>query len=268
VLVWQVALFARIFRRKTVFRVASDSDCDPRTLLVPVWRDSKLYRTGLCAFDIVLAQTQRQRGLLIRNFERDSRIVAPMAEPAARRLPFRERTIDVLWVANFRPLKRPELLLALAERLPQMSFHIAGDCYGAQDYFEAVKHKAAALPNVRLHGVVPYAEVGGLFERARVLVNTSETEGFPNTYLQAWSHGAPVVTFIDPGEVISREGLGRTVQDLGQMQSAVHELLTNGELWSVISRRRAEYVSTRHGNAALKLYVDALLSLGTTADVR
>jgi hypothetical protein len=52
------------------------------------------------------------------------------------------------------------------------------------------------------------------------------------------------------------------------MQSAVHELLTNGELWSVISRRRAEYVSTRHGNAPLDPYVDALLSLGTTADVR
>ena len=268
VLVWQVALFARIFRRKTVFRVASDSDCDPRKLLVALWRDRKLYRYGLRAFDIVLAQTQRQRDLLIRNFDRDSRIVAPMAEPAGRRLAFHERTIDVLWVANLRPLKRPELLLALAERLPAMNFHIVGGCYGAQDYFEEVKHKAAALPNVRLHGAVPYADVAGLVERARLLVNTSETEGFPNTYLQAWSHGAPVVTFIDPDEVISREGLGRAVRDFGQMLSAVHELLTNADLWSAMSRRCAEYVAACHGNTALDPYVDALLSLRTAADIR
>jgi hypothetical protein len=52
------------------------------------------------------------------------------------------------------------------------------------------------------------------------------------------------------------------------MEAAVHELLTNAVLWSTISRRCTEYVSARHGKAALKLYVDALLSLGTTADVR
>jgi glycosyltransferase involved in cell wall biosynthesis len=104
--------------------------------------------------------------------------------------------------------------------------------------------------------------------RSRVFVNTSESEGFPNTYLQAWARGTPVVAFFDPDGVIAREGLGRTVRDLGQMQAAVHELLTNAVLWSTISRRCTEYVSARHGKAALKLYVDALLSLGTTADVR
>src|ERR1039457_4674646 len=123
-----------------------------------------MYRYGLRAVDIVLAQTQRQRDLLIRHFDRDSRIVAPMAEPGGRRLPFHKRTIDVLWVANFRTLKRPELLLALAERLPHLSFHMVD--YGAPDYFESVRRKAAALANVQFHGAVPYPEVGGLFEHA------------------------------------------------------------------------------------------------------
>jgi glycosyltransferase involved in cell wall biosynthesis len=262
VLVWQVALFARMFRRKTVFRVASDSDCDPRTLLVPIWRDRQLYRYGLRAVDIVLAQTQRQRDLLIRNFERDSRIVAPMAEPAARRLPFHERTIDVLWVANMRPLKRAELLLSLAERLSHLSFHLVGGCYGAPDYFESVRRKAAALANVRFHGAVPYPEVGGLFEHARVLVNTSETEGFPNTYLQAWSHGAPVVTFLDPGEVISREGLGRTVANLSEMHDAVAALATEPSLWEATSARCCRYMDREYDpSVAAEPYLNALATL-------
>lgn len=262
-LVWQVAMFARKFRRKTVFRVASDSDCDPHTLLVPIWRDRQLYRYGLRAVDIVLAQTHRQQDLLVRNYKRDSKIVAPMAEPAALRLPFHERTIDVLWVANFRPVKRVELLLALAERLPHLSFHVVGGCFGgASDYFESVRRKSATLPNVRLHGVVPHAEVAGFFERARVLVNTSETEGFPNTFLQAWSHGVPVVTFIDPGDVISREGIGRAVANLHEMHEAVAAFATDPALWDTIGACCCRYMEREHDPAAVAdSYVSALEKL-------
>ena len=45
------------------------------------------------------------------------------------------------------------------------------------------------------HGAVPYRDAGALYSRARVLVNTSDVEGFPNTYLQAWASGTPVVAF-------------------------------------------------------------------------
>jgi glycosyltransferase involved in cell wall biosynthesis len=263
VLVWQVALFARLFRRKTVFRIASDSDCDPRTLLVPTWRDRKLYEYFLPAIDTVLAQTQHQRDLLMRNFHRESRIVAPIAEAAARRLPFHERAIDVLWVGNFRPLKRAELLLTLAERLPGMSFHMAGGPLASDaEYFESMQRKAATLPNVEFHGAVLYDEVGELFERARVFVNTSDTEGFPNTFLQAWSRGAPVVTFLDPGEIIAREGLGGVVANTGEMAGAVAALATDQTLWEATSARCCRYMDREYDPAVVaEPYLNALATL-------
>jgi glycosyltransferase involved in cell wall biosynthesis len=262
-IVWQVALFARMFRRKTVFRVASDSDCDPRALLVPMWWNRQLYRYALPAIDMVLAQTHRQRDLLMRNFNRESRIVAPMAEPAARRLPFHERTIDVLWVSNFRPLKRAELLLTLAERFPGISFHMVGGPLAlAPEYFESMRRKAATLPNVQFHGAVLYHEIGELFERARVLVNTSETEGFPNTFLQAWGAGAPVVTFLDPGEIIAREGLGRAVANIGEMQDAVAAFVTDETLWKATSVRCCRYMDREYDPAvAADPYLSALAAL-------
>ena len=261
--VWQVALFARLFRRKTVFRVASDSDCDPRALLVPMWWNRQVYRYALPAIDMVLAQTHRQRDLLLRNFNRDSRIVAPMAEPAARRLPFHERTIDVLWVGNFRRLKRAELLLTFAERFPGMSFHMAGGpLASAPEYFESMRRKAAALPNVQFHGPVPYHEIGRLFDRARVLVNTSETEGFPNTFLQAWSHGAPVVTFLAPDELIAREGLGSTVANIDELQAAVVALATDEALWNATSARCCRYMDREYDpSVAANPYLSALTAL-------
>jgi len=83
--------------------------------------------------------------------------------------------------------------------------------------FEDVKREAAQLPNVKFHGPVPYHDIGALFERSRLLVGTSEVEGFPNTYLQAWGHGAPVVAFLDPEDVIARKGLGRAVHSMEEM---------------------------------------------------
>lgn len=263
VLVWQVALFAKLARRKTVFRIASDSDCDPTTLLVPTWRDRALYRYALPVIDLVLAQTERQRQLLQRNFKRDSRIVAPVAEFGTRRLAFAERRIDVLWVGNFRALKRAELLLTLAERLPHLSFHMVGGALPMEGkYFEAMKKQAQALPNVQFHGPVLYEKVGELFERARVFVNTSETEGFPNTFLQAWGRGTPVVSFLDPAELITREGLGRVVGDLTQMQQSVAALAIDPLLWDAASGRCRAYMDREYapGEAAAP-YLAALASL-------
>jgi glycosyltransferase involved in cell wall biosynthesis len=262
-IVWQVALFARLFRRKSVFRIASDSDCDPRTLLVPLWWNRKLYRYALPAIDMVLAQTQHQQDLLVRNFNRASLLVAPLVEPATRRLPFRERSIDVLWVGNFRPLKRAELLLSLATRFPGMSFHVAGGSLASDpEYFESMRRSAAALPNVNFHGAVLYHEIGELFERARVFVNTSETEGFPNTFLQAWSAGAPVVTFLDPSSIITREGLGRAVANIDEMAEEVASLATDPALWDAASARCCRYMDREYDPAiAADPYLSALATL-------
>src|SRR5690606_25372063 len=80
----------------------------------------------------------------------------------------------------------------LARRLPHLKFAIAGGPYPEEGaLFEQVKREVQALPNVRFLGQVPYHDIGEWFERARVLAGTSEVEGVPNTYLQAWGHGAP-----------------------------------------------------------------------------
>jgi glycosyltransferase involved in cell wall biosynthesis len=95
-----------------------------------------------------------------------------------------------------------------------------------------------------------------------MLAGTSEVEGVPNTYLQAWGHGAPVVAYLDPEHLIANGGLGRVVRSQDEMADAVTQLLSNREDWAQVSARCREFAVTRADeNTRVQLYVDALRRL-------
>ncbi|MES1262792.1 MAG: glycosyltransferase family 4 protein, partial [Peristeroidobacter soli] len=190
--------FCRATGRRFVFRVASDSDCEKEHGRIQFWRDRKLYNYGLRCANLIAAQTEYQAQMLRENHELDSTVVNMMVEVPPR-YSGATKDIDVLWVSNLRPLKRPEIALELARELPQVKFTLAGGPMpGNETYYEDMVAAAARLPNVTMLGAVRYAETGALFDRAKVFLNTSSIEGFPNTFLQAWIRGVPVVTFFDP----------------------------------------------------------------------
>jgi glycosyltransferase involved in cell wall biosynthesis len=259
----QVVQFAHARGRKAVFRIASDSDCDPRSLLVRYWRDRQLYRWGLRRADLVLAQSPAQQAALARNFGRDSLCLDSLLETSGAALPLQARDIGALWVGNLRPLKRPQLFLEAAARLPALSFHmIGGPMPGAQLLFEECRARALALPNVTFHGFVPQHEIAGYFDRARVFVGTSEVEGFPNTYLQAWGSGTPVVAFLDPQDLIRRNGLGAVVSSAEELCAAIARLAADTPDRQGVSARARGFIEARTaGGNTLSEYEEALSGL-------
>jgi glycosyltransferase involved in cell wall biosynthesis len=261
-LLGQVTLFARAYGARVIFRVASNSDCDPASLLIRYWRDKRLYRYGLRRADLVLSQTPEQQQALLKNFRRESRVAPSLTDTAGRRPEFAERG-SVLWVGNIRALKRPELLLEAAGKLPHLEFHIiGGPMPGSESLYAAVRAQASELANVRFHGPVPYHEVGEFYERARVFVGTSEIEGFPNTYLQAWSRGTPVVAFLDPEQLIARNGMGRAVTSVSEMCEAIATLNGDARAWEAASQRSREYMDNRFNLTRMTApYVEALSAL-------
>jgi glycosyltransferase involved in cell wall biosynthesis len=263
-------LFARVHRRKVIFRVASDSDCDPAKLLVPVWRDRKLYAYGLRRVDAVLAQTPAQQQALLLNFDRTSDLAPSLADLTGSPHGFADRDIGILWVSNIQQLKRPDLLLDLAKRLPQLSFHMVGGTVpGHSELFDAIQRRAAALPNLTFHGSVPYHAVSDFYARARVVVNTSDIEGFPNSYLQAWAHGAPVVAFHDPNGVIARDGLGKAVVSVDEMSRAVGDLATDARQWEPASDRCKAFMMRHHNEeTALASYLEIINGLAAPGNAK
>jgi glycosyltransferase involved in cell wall biosynthesis len=264
-----VAAFTQLRRRRLVFRIASDADCDPHRLLIHQARNRWLYSFGLRRADVVLAQTTQQMRALQANYGVTSRLASMLVERAGPRRDFAERDVDVLWVGNLLPLKRPQLALALARRLPHLQVHMVGGPQpGHERLYEAMRAEAATLPNVHFHGRLPHQETGALFDRARVLVNTSETEGFPNVYLQAWRRESPVVTFIDPDGVVERFGLGACVACLDTLTAEAGRLALSEADWTAAGARCGRYMDEHHAEGAVLAPYLQSLTLGRPAQKR
>ncbi len=260
-----VAAFCRRHGRRSVYAAASDVDFIPARQALRFRRDRWMFEYGLRHADAVIVQNAFQQETCFENYGRRATVIpsayAPPPGAAA------DENGAVLWAGTVRDYKQPELLLEIARRLPQHRFVMVGGAGGwrAQDvrYFEAVKRDARALPNVEFAGFVPYAGVEAYFNRARVFVNTSRFEGFPNTFLQAWARGVPTVSFVDTG---SRRGLDPVYAVVRDVCGAVREisrLMLDDDHWRAASARcRAHYWNYHSMSSVTERYTRALTALG------
>ena len=202
------AAFCKRHSKIFIYRVASDVDCIPGKQLIELWRDRRLFEFGLRNAHLVATQSQYQQRLLDENYGLKS-IIANMAVEEPIESLDGPKEIDILWISNLKSVKRVDRLLNIAAQLPEVRFAIIGGVViGEEDYFAEAKSDAAKLPNVEFMGGLSYADVNQQIAKSKILVNTSEIEGFPNTFLQAWIRKVPVVSFFDPDDIIVRQ-IGR-----------------------------------------------------------
>jgi len=144
-----------------------------------------------------------------------------LTDTAGRRPEFAERD-SVLWVGNIRALKRPELLLEAAGKLPHLEFHIiGGPMPGSESLLQRCARRPQSWQMCASTGPFPTTRWVNFYERAGCSSVRPEIEGFPNTYLQAWSRGTPVVAFLDPEQLIARNGMGRAVTSVSELCEAI-----------------------------------------------
>jgi len=244
----QIALWAWRYRRRFVFSTASNQDTEPRPSHLAAW-ERVFYRYGVRRADKVVAQTRTQQAQLRENFGRES-VVIPMpcpgpgpGTPIARPVPPPDGR--VLWIGRVCEVKRPHLLVELARACPAVGFDLVGPP-DATFYTREVLETLRTIPNVKVRGTVSRLDVPSLYREAACLVCTSRDEGFPNTFLEAWSHGLPVVSTFDPDGLIAERGLGRAATDVAGLASGIRELLARPEEWRGASERARQYYLDNH----------------------
>ena len=250
-----LSLFSKLFGAKLIFLGASDTDFKHEQELISRKHDRVLYRFGLRNTKYFVAQNQIQYDLLINEYDKKNVVIIPniwlLQEQESK-----ERDI-ILWVSNFRQIKRPQWFIQLAKDFPQYKFVMVGAALD-KDLFEECKSEADKLQNLDFMGGQSFANVNKLFAQAKYFICTSEIEGFPNTFLQSWSNSIPVITTFDPSGLVRDKELGIVIYSCEELKKAVDLIERDKSLYTAMKNNIDNYFAQSH--SAIKQY-DKLINL-------
>ena len=186
--------------------------------------------------DLVLCQTFAQKLELYRNTGVHSEVIRNSFFPSDK-----SGTVDkekiILWVGNLRPVKRPDFFLKLVDELPidGWRYILIGRSAGYEKEIENIKN-----PDFQALGELPYSETLHWFKKASIIINSSISEGFPNTFIQAWLHRVTILSLkVDPDNLLKHNELGYVADDNFEKLKAILIKLTKSPTFN----------STMHQNA-------------------
>lgn len=208
-----------------------------------------VYLFGLRNAKSIITQTSDQHDLLLENYGRESLMLR-----SAHVIPEQSvaPTSGVLWISRCDVWKHPHYLLNLAEALPQHSFTMVCPLLHPNsnrlELFKEIEQRARSISNVTFYPGVSFGETEQLFESHRIFVNTSENEGYPNTYVQAFKWGRPVAALhVDPDGILNHQGLGGCANgDKEQFIKMTQALLQDDRKWREQSDNARRFAIEQH----------------------
>jgi glycosyltransferase involved in cell wall biosynthesis len=248
-----VSFFCRQVDKKIVFAAASDSDLMPGKQLIKYKRDKLIYEWGLKHADVIITQSPNQQELCKKNYNRESLYIRSCCEWPSGNLEGKNPKV-ILWVGTVKPLKKPELFIQLAQRMPELCFKMVGgpELGNYRDsFYRKIKEEAAMISNLDFMGFVPLAEIDQQFNNAYLFVNTSEIEGFPNTFLQSWVRGIPTVSFFNPDVFFEEQQVGVVVNSIDEMVLRIKDLLHFPPKYIAASNLCKKYAEQFHSSGKI-----------------
>jgi len=239
---------------KTIFAAGVDRDVRVRDALYQRPRWWPAYALGLWRTDRIVLQHGGQRAGLRRRWSGKAHVVPNIISGSDQVIPRAMRVPVVSWIAALRVAKRPDRLIEIARLLPQVRFVVCGSpstYMTPPGYSERAIEMFRATPNIEYRGQVSPTEALEVARTSTLLLSTSVEEGFPQTFLEAWKYGTPVVTLgIDPDGVVGALPLGAVCRDVHAAASAIVAFIDNAELWQRASLNAQDYVRRAHSPAA------------------
>lgn len=254
------SLFCRRHHRALVYRTACAAECDG-TYLKQHPLLGRLFNRSLRSAALVFSQNRSDGENLRRTTG-----VASFVLPNGHRIgPLTARDRDtVLWVGRSAEIKRPELFVRLAETVPQEHFTMICPRATGDDRYDELLSLAQAVENLDFLAGVPFVETEDYFRRAKVFVNTSDAEGFPNTFIQAGKAAAPILSLnVNPDGFLDRYSCGLCCGgDLQRLADSLR-LMPAEDRFEGMGRNARKYVLEHHDIVkVIEEYKEHFLRLG------
>jgi len=199
------AAFCRLHHKALVYRTAHQYECDG-TYLKEHFFLGRAFAASLRRAAAIFAQNCEHQKMLNETIGVDSVVI-----PNGHRLPVVEQTEReaILWVGRSADFKQPDKFIALAEQFPAEKFiMICSQATGDENYDQLCR-KVENVSNIEFHQRVSFDEIDAFFQRARVLVNTSDAEGFANTFIQACKCATAILSLnVNPDGFLDKYSCG------------------------------------------------------------
>ena len=241
-----VALTARLRGMQFVYSSASVADFQYERL-DSRRRNRVLFHLGVRLANTIVVQSCEQVALCESRFGRVPTLIRSVAEP----VPLRPRLPGgFLWIGRLLRYKRPFDYLELARAVPEAQFWmvIGRPVKYLTGEEEEFARAAVEISNLKLISPLPRAQLMELVAKAVAIVNTSDFEGMPNTFLEGWARGVPALAlFHDPDGVIARETVGCFANgSLERLAASARRLWSERSDQDTLSARCREYVEREH----------------------
>lgn len=237
----------KLLGKRWVFNVANDRFVqeDMSYLPTPIQRG---YEYALQHADTIIAQTEQQQQNLKEYFGVESTIVPNGYTEMDETTGYEDREY-FLWVGHLDPnQKRPRLFFEVAKQTPNAEFLLVG-ARGSKELRESLQMELDKLDNTDYAFDVRPDNIHQYYEQALALVNTSAYEGFPNTYLEAWRAGTPVLALtVDPDRFLKQGAPGAFVADgLSELAKKIRTLQAEPEYWTEVSETAQSEFKRQYG---------------------
>ncbi len=200
-----------------------------------------LFLLGYINVDHIVVQNEEDRDMLKKTFNYPSTVIRNSY--FLQKINNNKRD-SILWVARSEVWKRPEIFIKLAREFPDEKFMMIMPLAKNKRFFEKIKKEAKKVNNLKFIPGVPFSDVGEYYKDAKVFVNTSLAEGFPNSFNQAMNSSTPLLSLnINPDNFITKNQVGLYCHnDFEELKKNLAQLLNNRELWNSCSKNAYNYV--------------------------
>lgn len=209
----------------------------------------------------IICQAKYQNMLLQTNYGRSCNLILPNIHPIPEHTIKKTLPTKIVWIANFKQLKQPELFVELAKDFQDnhnAEFIMIGRPASGV-WQRRLFAKMNGLSNLEYRGELSIDEVNEILTQSHIFVNTSRYEGFPNTYIQAWMRKVPVVTLnVDPDDIIKTKRIGFHSKTFQQMVQDVRNLVKNKELREKMAERSQEFACNTFSVSNIDKFIDLI----------
>ncbi|MFA5106900.1 MAG: glycosyltransferase [Patescibacteria group bacterium] len=247
-----LALYCKMKKIKFVYMLASDVESDGRYQRSN--RPCPYFRLLKYAH-LLIAQNRFQQERLSTKYRLSSEILYSGYEIRPDQ-PHKNDT--VLWVGRRDPMKHAEEFIELARRNPARRFILICPPGKDETHNEQIKALARKTANVQLLEFVSFNVIEQYYRDARVLVNTSDYEGFPQTFVQAAKNWTPILSKnVDPEGFITSYQCGYVANgDLQTLNDNLQKLFSDNSLYTTLSANAHHYAEKNHdiNNVVTRLF--------------